>query len=65
MDIIQESINYYKANRLDFITQYNKQHLVIKGAEIIGIYKSNSEAIEETTKLHAIGTFIIEHPVAL
>ena len=63
MDVIEQEIGYYKSNRKDFIQLYSGKHLVIKGMEVIGVYKSNTEALEETMKLHETGTFIIEHPV--
>jgi len=65
MEGIQGEINYYKSSRKEFLTLYNGMHLVIKGQQVIGVYKSNSEAFNETIKLHAVGTFIIEHPLDL
>ena len=64
MDIIQEAIDYYKANRQDFITQYANKHLLIVGTEIIGVYDTNSKAAEVARNL-AAGTYIIEHPRAI
>ena len=63
MESIQNEISFYKNSRKEFVTLYNGMHLVIKGQQIIGVYKSNSEAFNETIKLHAVGTFIIEHPL--
>jgi hypothetical protein len=61
MDIIQEAIDYYKANRQDFITQYANQYLLIRGTEIIGVFPTNGKATEAGHSLVA-GTYIIEHP---
>jgi len=33
--------------------------------QIIGIYKSHTEAFEKTIREHEKGTFIIEHPMEL
>ena len=65
MGMITKEIEYYKANRKDFIVLYDGQHLVIKGQQVIGVYKSHSEALNEATKLHETGTFIIERPMGL
>ncbi len=62
MDIIGEEIAYYKANRLDFINQYEGKHLVIKEQQVVGIYNTRSEALDASTMLET-GTYIIEHPV--
>lgn len=65
MDVIADEIAYYKSNRKEFIEQYAGKHLVIKGKAVIGVYSSNSAALEDTMKQHQAGTFIIEHPVDL
>jgi hypothetical protein len=62
MDIIQNEIDYYKKNRLEFIEQYGGKHLVIKDMAIAGIYDTRSQANEAGVLLQT-GTFIIEHPV--
>ncbi|RYD56849.1 MAG: hypothetical protein EOP56_10680 [Sphingobacteriales bacterium] len=63
--MITEEIDYYKANREEFITLYNGKHLVIKDKQIIGVYNTNSQAYDETIKSHQVGTFIIERPFNL
>jgi len=65
IEMITQEIEYYKANRADFIEKYNGKHLVIKGCGIIGVYETNTAAYDETIKLHQVGTFIIERPVDL
>ena len=64
MDIIGQDIDFYKLNRLDFILQYPGQYLVIKGMQVIGVYKTYSSAYEDTLRNHEKNTFIIEHPLA-
>jgi hypothetical protein len=63
--MITEEIEFYKANRTEFISMYNGKHLVIKGRQIIGVYNTNSQAYDEAIKMHALGTFIIERPFDL
>jgi len=65
MDLVAEDINYYKTNRLNFITLYAGKFLVIKDKQVIGIYGTNSEAMERTLLSHEVGTFIIERPMTL
>ena len=65
MDTIENEIKYYKANRMEFILQYEGKYLAIKGMEVIGVYQSATEAVEETGKLHARDSYIIEHPLDL
>ncbi len=65
MDCIKENIDYYKENRLDFITRYRGKHLVIKSRQVIGVYNTNTEAVEDALRLHEYGSYIIERPMDL
>lgn len=65
MDAIQQDIDYYKANRQQFLKQYDGKFLVIKGKQIIGVYTNRTQAYDNTVVLHEEGTFIIEHPIVL
>lgn len=65
MDSIENEISFYKTHRLEFVKQYSGKYLAIKGMSIIGIYSSYTEAHEQTGKLHARDTYIIEHPLDL
>ncbi|OJW77371.1 MAG: hypothetical protein BGO69_18495 [Bacteroidetes bacterium 46-16] len=60
-----DEIGFYKKNKKEFISLYDGKFLVIKGEQIIGVYDTRSRAYDEAVKLHAIGSFIIEHPVTL
>lgn len=64
MDLVAKEIAYYKAHRLQFIEEYNRKHLLIKGEEIIGVYASKTAAKDAACTLEE-GTYIIEHPVKL
>lgn len=65
MDAIQQDIDYYKANRQQFLEQYDGKFLVIKGKQLIGIYTTRTQAYNTTVAQHEEGTFIIEHPILL
>ncbi len=63
--MLLDEIAFYKKNRIEFTSLYDGKFLVIKGEQIIGVYDTRSRALDETIKIHAVGSFIIEHPVAL
>lgn len=65
MDLIQQEIDYYKANRQLFLAKYDGLFLVIKGQQIIGVYPTKTQAYDQTIAQHEKGTFIIEHPIIL
>jgi len=58
---LQKEFNYYVANQDEIVKQYQGKQVVIKGEEIIGHYEDMMQAIKETMKTHALGTFMV-HP---
>lgn len=64
MDLVAQEIEYYKANRLALIKEYNGKHLLIKGQEVIGVF-SSATAAKDAAIAHEVGTYIIEHPIDL
>lgn len=63
MQTIDHEIAWYKANRQQFIKDYDGKYLVIKDEQIAGIYNSNTEAQDTARSEFLFGTYIIEHPV--
>jgi hypothetical protein len=58
-------IAFYKANRKDFVQQYENKFLVIKGEALVGVYDTRSQASDDALKNHAAGSFIIERPTGV
>jgi len=57
---LEKEFEYYLKNQEQFVKQYNGRVLVIKNCTVIGVYDSDQEAIEETTKQHELGTFLVQ-----
>ncbi len=57
---LEKEFEYYLKNQKQFVKQYNGRVLVIKNCAVIGVYDSDQEAIEETTKQHELGTFLVQ-----
>ena len=57
---LEKEFEYYLKNQEQFVKQYNGRVLVIKDCAVIGVYDSDQEAIEETTKEHELGTFLVQ-----
>ncbi|WP_276133738.1 hypothetical protein [Polluticoccus soli] len=55
-------IAFYKANRKEFVKQYENKFLVIKGEALLGVYDTRSQAHDATLLSHEAGSFIIERP---
>lgn len=57
---LQEEFEYYLANQSELVDKYNGKFIVIVGHDVEGPYNSEVEAIEETTKKHKLGTFLVQ-----
>ena len=60
MPDLQEEFNYYLQHQEGLVSQYKDKFIVIKNCQVIGSYESEIEAINETTKHHKLGTFLVQ-----
>lgn len=58
--LLEKEFNYYIANQNELVKQHNGKFIVIKDQKVIGIYDSEIEAIETTSKHHELGTFLVQ-----
>ena len=56
---LEKEFNYYLENRTRLIREYGSKYVVIKADRVIGSYKTQDEALEETLKDHELGTFLM------
>ena len=57
---LQIEFEYYVAHQEELVKKYNGKFIVIMGHEVINSYNSEVEAIEETSKTHKLGTFLVQ-----
>ena len=58
---LEKEFNYYLEHQDELVEKYNGKFVVIKGHEFLGAYNSELAAIEEISKIHELGTFLIQH----
>jgi hypothetical protein len=58
--MLEKEFEYYKAHQAELVETYRGRVIVIVGNNVIGNYASEFEAIAETTKSHALGTFLVQ-----
>ncbi|MBR0403215.1 hypothetical protein IJI55_01525 [Candidatus Saccharibacteria bacterium] len=51
---------YYISHQDELAKKYSGLYAVIIDDHVIGAYKSEDEAIDETTKTHKLGTFMVQ-----
>ncbi|GMQ96552.1 MAG: hypothetical protein BMS9Abin15_0225 [Gammaproteobacteria bacterium] len=59
-NVLESEFQYYLKNQDELVKQYAGKHIVIKNHEVIGSYDSELEAVEETSKEHKLGTFLVQ-----
>lgn len=61
--MLEKEYEFFQKNKKEFKKKYLGKFIVIKNEEIIGVYSSSGEALKETSKNHAMGTFLIQEVV--
>ena len=57
---LTDEFQYYLDHQTELAEQYEGKVIVIKAHRVIGAYSSEIEAIRQTTKKHALGTFLVQ-----
>ena len=63
MATLDTEFKYYQDNKEHFLAEYKGKFIVIKGEEVIGTYDDRIVAIEETKKIHKLGTFLVHEVI--
>lgn len=57
---LELEFQYYLDHQSELVEKYNGKYIVIKDLQVIGEYDSEIAAINETSKAHKIGTFLVQ-----
>ena len=57
---LKSNFQYYLDHQEEFLKKYDGKVLVIKDCKIIGTFDTEIEAIKETSKSHAMGSFLVQ-----
>jgi hypothetical protein len=57
---LEKDFQYFLDHKEELIKKYNGRCIVIKNCEVIGDFDNELIAIKETTKIHPLGTFIVQ-----
>ena len=56
----QQDFDFFIAHYDEFFQKYGHKFIVIRLKEVIGIYDTEVDAVNETSKKYPIGTFIVQ-----
>jgi hypothetical protein len=57
---LEREFQYYLDHQKELVKRYNGKFIVIKNAQVLGAFDTELEAIQETTKKHTLGTFLVQ-----
>ena len=57
---LESEFEYYLKNQAELLKEYEGKFIVIKDRKVIGSYDDELKAIEETSKKHELGTFLVQ-----
>ena len=57
---LEKEFKYYLDNQDELVKRYNGRVIVIKNEKVIGDFDTRIQAIEETSKVHTKGTFLVQ-----
>ncbi len=60
---LKNEFNYFLKNQEELVKKYNGKYIVIKEEKVIGDYETEADAYIETSKMHKVGTFLIQYCV--
>lgn len=60
MHTLEKEFNYYLEHQDELVEKYKGKFVVIKNQQVIAAYESELDAIQETSKQHELGTFLVQ-----
>jgi hypothetical protein len=57
---LEKDFQFYLDNQAELVEKYNGKYIVIKDCRVIGAFDSEIKAVEETSKEHELGTFLVQ-----
>jgi hypothetical protein len=58
--MLEKEFNYFKEHKDELQKKYLGKTIVIQNEEVVGVYPSEAEALQEASKKFALGTFLIQ-----
>ena len=57
---LKKEFEYYLEHQDELVKQYNGKFIVIKDCQVIDAYDSEIEAVEKTSAVYELGTFLVQ-----
>jgi len=58
--MLEKEFNFFKEHKNELQKKYLGKTIVIRNVEVVGVYSSEAEALQEASKKFELGTFLIQ-----
>jgi len=58
--MLKQEFDYFLQHKDEFVKTYNGKFIVIKNQKLIGVYDTMIDAVQQTSKTEAMGTFLVQ-----
>ena len=58
--MLEKEFNFFKEHKVELQKKYLGKTIVIKNEEVVGVYATEAEALQEASKKFELGTFLIQ-----
>jgi hypothetical protein len=57
---LEKAFDFYLKHQNELVKKYKGKYVVIKNDKVLGAFDTEFKAVEETSKRHALGTFLVQ-----
>ena len=57
---LSKEFNYFIEHQEELVKEHSGKVVVIRDCKVIGVYDSEIEAVNQTKKVYAVGTFLVQ-----
>ena len=61
-ELLSEETEYFESHDKEFLRKYEDKHLLIHGAELIGVFDDEDQAVLEGIRRFGKGPFLVRQP---
>jgi hypothetical protein len=57
---LKREFDYFRENQEELVDKYKGKVVVIKECRVVGVFDNEIEAVEQASKVHDVGTFLVQ-----
>ena len=60
LETLRQEFEYYLQHQAELVKQYGGKVIAIKDGQVIGVFDTELQAVQQTSKDHQPGTFLVQ-----